>query len=156
MQGWCVPDRCVLDRKFLDVATLEQSVPWICVPTLDRVKHGTSSVGRYRSLGRPPAPNRSVGRLAGFAYAPDQIIGLALLRQMHARPTHRTPPLRSAKARGSWKSCVASLNQIKGMGWFSQGQISQGTLCSKRPKARPPPPSGSKRKIFVALMTSRE
>jgi hypothetical protein len=40
-----------------------------CVPTLDRVKHGTSSVG----LGHPPAPAGSVGRLAGFAYAPDQV-----------------------------------------------------------------------------------
>jgi hypothetical protein len=51
-----------------------------------------------------------------------RFIGLAPLRQMHARPTHRTPPLRSAKACGSWKSGVASLNQIKGMGWFGQGQ----------------------------------
>ncbi len=39
-------------------------------------------------------------------------IGFAPLRRMHARPTHRTPPLRSAKARGSWKSGVASLNPI--------------------------------------------
>jgi hypothetical protein len=38
-----------------------------------------------------------------------RFIGLAHLRRMHARPTHRTPPLRSAKARGSWKSGVASL-----------------------------------------------
>jgi hypothetical protein len=51
--GYCIPDRCVL--------------------TLDRVKHGTSSVSRYRGLGRPPAPNGSVGRLAGFAYATDQV-----------------------------------------------------------------------------------
>ena len=58
-----------------------------------------------------------------------RFIGLAPLRRMHARPTHRTPPLRSAKARGSWKSGVASLNQIKGMGRFGQGQNSQGTLC---------------------------
>ncbi len=58
-------------------------------------------------------------------------IGLAPLRRMHARPTHRTPPLRSAKPRGSWKSGFASLNQIKGMGWFGQGQISQGTLCPR-------------------------
>ncbi len=42
-------------------------------PTLDRVKHGTSSVGCYPGLGRPPAPNGSVGRLAGFAYTPDQV-----------------------------------------------------------------------------------
>jgi hypothetical protein len=60
-----------------------------------------------------------------------RFIGLATLRRMHARPTHRTPPLCSAKARGSWKWGVAALNQIKGMGWFSQGQISQGTLCPR-------------------------
>ncbi len=51
--GYCAPDRCV--------------------PTLDRDKHETCSVGRYRSLSRPPAPIGSVGRLAGFAYAPDQV-----------------------------------------------------------------------------------
>jgi hypothetical protein len=44
-----------------------------CVPTLDRVKHETCSTGRYRGHGRPPAPNGSVGRLAGFACAPDQV-----------------------------------------------------------------------------------
>ncbi len=60
-----------------------------------------------------------------------RFIGLAPLRRMHPRPTHRTPPLRSAKARGSWKSGVASLNHIKGMGWFGQGQNSQGTLCPR-------------------------
>jgi hypothetical protein len=93
---------------------------------------GPRSVSRYRGLGWPPAPNGSVGRLAGIAYAPlTRFIGLAPLRRMHARPTHRTPSLRSAKARGSWKSGVASLNQIKGMGWFGQGQISQGTLCPR-------------------------
>ncbi len=44
MQGWCVPDQSVPDRKFLDVSPLEQSVPWILcpwqmcpgLPTLDR------------------------------------------------------------------------------------------------------------------------
>jgi hypothetical protein len=54
-------------------ASLGHCVPDRCVPTLDRVKHATSSVGRYHGLGRPPAPNGSVGRLAGFAYAPDQV-----------------------------------------------------------------------------------
>ncbi len=60
----------------LNKASLGYCVPDQCVPTLDRVRHETSSVGRvgrYRGLGRPPAPNESVGRLAGFAYAPDQI-----------------------------------------------------------------------------------
>jgi hypothetical protein len=36
-----------------------------------------------------------------------RFIELAPLRRMNARPTHRTPPLRSAKARDSWKSGVA-------------------------------------------------
>jgi hypothetical protein len=57
----------------LNKASLGYCVPDRCVPTLDRVKHGTSPVGHYRGLGRPPAPNESVGHLAGFAYAPDQV-----------------------------------------------------------------------------------
>ncbi|MFN9906179.1 MAG: hypothetical protein ACK56F_08660, partial [bacterium] len=56
----------------LNQASLGYCAPDRCVPTLDRVKHGNSSVGRYRGLGRPPVTNGSVGRLAGFAYAPDQ------------------------------------------------------------------------------------
>jgi hypothetical protein len=57
----------------LNKASLRYCVPDRGVPTLDRVNHETSSVGRYCSLSRPPAPNESVGRLAGFAYAPDQV-----------------------------------------------------------------------------------
>ena len=57
----------------LNKAPLGYFAPDRCVPTLNRIKHGTCSVGRYRGLGRPPAPNGSVGRLAGFAYAPDQV-----------------------------------------------------------------------------------
>ncbi len=57
----------------LNKASLGYIAPDRCVPTLDRIKHETCSVVRYRSLGRPPAPNGSVGRLAGFAYAPDQV-----------------------------------------------------------------------------------
>ncbi len=129
MQGWCVPNRCVPDQKFLDVAPLEQSLPWILCPWPVCPDPGARQA--WNLLRRPPAPNESVGRLAGFAYAPDQVYWLAPLCWMHARPTHRTPPLRSAKACGSWKSGAASLNQIKGMGWFGQGQNSQGTLCSR-------------------------
>jgi hypothetical protein len=57
----------------LNKASLVYCVPDQCVPTLDRIEHGTRSVGRYRGLGRTPAPNESLGRLAGFAYAPDQV-----------------------------------------------------------------------------------
>ncbi len=95
-----------------------------CVSTLDRVKHGTSSFRLRRLMDQWGVWPTSPTPLTRF-------IGLAPLRRMHARPTHRTPPLRSAKARGSWKSGVASLNQIKGMGWFGQGQNSQGTLCPR-------------------------
>ncbi len=101
MQGWCVPDQCVPDRKFLDVGPLEQSVPWILCPwpmcpALDRVKHGTSSVGLRRLMDQWGIWPASPTPLTRF-------IGLALLRRMHAWPTHRTPPLRSAKALASWK-----------------------------------------------------
>jgi hypothetical protein len=88
----------------LNKASLEYCVPDRCVPTLDRAP----SAGLRRLMdqwGVWPASPMPLARL----------IGLAPLRRMHARPTHRTPPLRSAKARGSWKSGVASLNQIKGM-----------------------------------------
>ncbi len=78
---------CRVDVSLTDVSLAENSwmlrplnkashgyfVPDRCVPTLDRIKHGTSSVGRFRGLGRPPAPNGSVGRLASFAYAPAQV-----------------------------------------------------------------------------------
>ncbi len=57
----------------LNKASLGYCVPDRCVPTLDHVKHGTSSVSRYRGLGWPPAPNGSVGHLAGFTYNPDQV-----------------------------------------------------------------------------------
>ena len=103
MQGWCVPD-----RKFLDVAPLKQSVPWILCPD-----HGPRSVDRYRGLGRPPAPNESVGRLAGFAYAPDQVYWIGALPS-DARSAHI--PLRSAKARGRLGSRV-SLRSIKSKEW---------------------------------------
>jgi hypothetical protein len=108
----------------LNKASLGYCVPDRCVSTLDSVKHGTSSVGLRHLMdqwGIWPASPTSLTRF----------IGLAPLRRMHARPTHRTPPLLSAKARGSWKSGVASVNPIKGMGWFGQGQNSQGTLCSR-------------------------
>ena len=83
----CHPNRCRVDVSPSDVSPTESSwmlhplnkaslgycVPDRCVPTLDRVEHVISSVGRYRGLGRPPAPNESVWCLAGFAYAPDQV-----------------------------------------------------------------------------------
>ncbi len=84
-----------------------------CVPTLDRVKHGTRSVSRYRGLGRPPAPIMDQWGVWPASPTPlTRFIGLAPLHRMHARPTNRTPPLRSAKERGSWKSGVALLNPI--------------------------------------------
>ncbi len=100
MQGCCVPDRCVPDRKFLDVAPLNKAslgyfAPDRCVPTLDRIKHGTCSIGHYRGLGRPPAK----------------------MDQWGVWPASPTPLTRFAQS-----------NLNLGLGWFSQGQNSQGTL----------------------------
>jgi hypothetical protein len=106
----------------LNKASLGYCVPDRCVPTLDRVKHGASSVGPRCLMDQWGVWPASPMPLTRF-------IGLAPLRRMHARPTHRTPPLHSAKARSSWKSRVASLNQIIGMGWLGQRQNSHGTLC---------------------------
>jgi hypothetical protein len=102
--GYCAPDRCVPTLGHAPSAAIAASVG---------LRHLMDQWGVW-----PASPTPLT-----------RFIGLAPLRRMHARPTHRTPLLRSAKARGSWKSGVASLNQIKGMGWFGQGQISQGTLC---------------------------
>ncbi len=108
----------------LNKASLGYCAPDRCVPTLDRVKHGTSSVG-LRSLmdqcGVWPASPTPLTRF-----------GLAPLRRMHARPRHRTPPLRSAKARQLEVRCrFAQSNLNLGMGWFGQGQNSQGILCPR-------------------------
>ncbi len=81
-----------------------------CVPTLVRVKHGTSSIVCYSGLGRPPISGASGGPASLTPLT--RFIGLSPLRQMHARPSHRTPPLCSAKAHDSGKSGVALLNQI--------------------------------------------
>ncbi len=89
----------------LNKASLGYCVPDRCVPTLDRVKHGTSFVGRRHLMDQWGIWPASPTPLTRF-------IGLVPLRRMHARPTHRIPPLCSSKALGSWKSGVASLNQI--------------------------------------------
>ncbi len=114
--GYCVPDDVSRPWK----ASSLKLAPSAAI---------AASVGLYRGLSRPPAPNGSVGRLAGFAYAPDQVYWIgAPLHRIHARPTHRTPPLCSAKARGSCKSGVASLNQIWIWGWDGsvRGKIAKG------------------------------
>ncbi len=89
----------------LNQSSLEYFVPDRCVLTLDRAPSVAiaASVGLRRLMDQWGVWPASPTPLTRF-------IGLAPLRQMHARPTHRTPPLRSAKARGSWKSGFASLN----------------------------------------------
>ncbi len=105
----------------LNKASLEYCVPDRCVPTLDRAPSAAiaASVGLRRLMDQWGVWPASPTPLTRF-------IGLAPLRWMHARPTHRTPPLRSAKARDSWKSGVASLNQIKGWDGSVRGKLSKG------------------------------
>jgi hypothetical protein len=111
----------------LNKASLGYCVPDRCVPTLDPVEHGTSSIGRYRGLGWPPAPNESLGRLAGFAYAPDQglldwrpSVGCTLGPHIEL---HRFAALKRA-AVGS----PVSLPSIKSKGWDGsvRGKIAKG------------------------------
>ncbi len=111
--GYCVPVRC--DVMWPWTASSMELAPSAAM---------AASVDLRRLMDQWSIWLASPTSLTGF-------IGLAPLRRMHVRPTHRTPPLRSAKARGSWKSDVASLNQNKGMRWFGQGQNSQGTLCPR-------------------------
>ncbi len=117
---WCRIDVSPTESSWmlrpLNKVSLGYCVPDRRVPTLDC------------------APSAAIAASVGLRHLMDQwgvwpasptlltrFIGLAPLCWMHARPTHR----------GSWKSGVASLNQIKGMGWFGQGQIIQGTLCPR-------------------------
>jgi hypothetical protein len=67
----------------LNKESLEYCVPDRCFPTLDRVKHGTSSVGLRHLMDQWGVWPASPTPLTWF-------IGLAPLRRMHARPTHRT------------------------------------------------------------------
>jgi hypothetical protein len=61
--GCCAPGT----KRPLDIVSLtDVSRPW----TASSMELAPSA---YLGLGRPPAPNESVGRLAGFAYAPDQV-----------------------------------------------------------------------------------
>ncbi len=88
----------------LNKASLVHCAPDRCVPTLDCIRHGTSSVGLRHLMDQWGVWPASPTPLTRF-------IGLSPLRRMHARPTHRTPHI--------------------GMGWFGQGQNSQGTLCPR-------------------------
>jgi hypothetical protein len=115
----------------LNKASLGYCVPDLCVPTLDRASMELALSAAIATL---VGLRRLMNHWGVWPASPmplTRFIGLAPLRRMHARPTHRTLPLRSAKACGSWRSGVASLNQIKGMGWFGQGQNSQGTHCPR-------------------------
>ncbi len=106
-------------------ASLGHCVPDRCVPTLDRVNHGTSSVGRYRGLGRPPAPNGSVGRLAGFAYAPDQVYWIGTPPSDARSATHR---IKSKGWDGSVRGKIAKGHFVQGINIqeFSVGDTSVG------------------------------
>ena len=97
----------------LNKAPLGYFAPDRCVPTLNRIKHGTCSVGLRHLMNQ-----------WGVWPASPRFIGLAPLRRMHARPTHRTPPLRSAKAVGS----RVLLRSIKSKGWDGsvRGKIAKG------------------------------
>jgi hypothetical protein len=108
----------------LNKASLGYCVPYRCVPTLDRAPSAAiaASVGLRRLMdqwGVWPASPTPLTRL----------IGLAPLRQMHARPTHRTPPLRSAKAlKRSAVGSRVSLRSIKSKGWDGsvRGKLAKG------------------------------
>ncbi len=90
-------------------ASLGHCVPDRCVPTLDRVKHATSSVGRYRGL------RRLMDQWGVWPSLPTPLtrfIGLAPLRRMHARPTHR---IKSKVWDGSVRGKIAKGHFVQGM-----------------------------------------
>jgi hypothetical protein len=95
----CLPDAELMcpRPKILECCAPLTKRPLDIVPLTYVSRPWTVSIGRYRGLGRPPAPNGSVGRLAGFAYAADQVHWIGAPQSDARSPTHRTPPLRSDK-----------------------------------------------------------
>ncbi len=109
----------------LNKASLGYCAPDRCVPTLDRVKHGTRSVGKYRVLRRPPAPNESVGRLAGLAYTPDQVYWISAPPMNARSATHRTLELhRFAALKREPVGSRVSLRSMKSE--FRDGMVRSG------------------------------
>ena len=103
----------------LNKASLGYCVPDRCVPTLDRVKHGTSSVGLRHLMDQWGVWPASPTPLTRF-------IGLAPLRRMHARPTHR---IKSKGWDGSVRGKIAKGHFVQGMQHpriFGRGHIGQG------------------------------
>ena len=100
------------------------NVSW---PTLYRVKHGTSSVSRYRGLGRPPAPIMDQWGVWPASPTPlTRFIELAPLRQMHARP--HLEPYRFAALKRAAVGSQVSLRSIKSKVWDGsvRGKIAKG------------------------------
>jgi len=100
-------------------ASLGHCVPDRCVPTLDRVKHGTSSIGLRRLMDQWGVWPASPTPLTRF-------IGLAPLRRMHARPTHR---IKSKGWDGSVRGKIAKGHFVQGMQHpriFGRGHIGRG------------------------------
>ncbi len=79
---------------------------------------GPRSAGRYCGIGRPPAPNGSVGRLAGFAYAPDQVYWVGPHIELH----------RFAALKRAAVGSRVSLRSIKSKGWDGsvRGKLAKG------------------------------
>ncbi len=100
-------------------ASLGHCVPDRCVPTLDRVKHANSSVGLRRLMDQWGVWPASPTPLTRF-------IGLAPLRRMHARPTHR---IKSMGWDGSVRGKIAKGHFVQGMQHpriFGRGHIGRG------------------------------
>jgi hypothetical protein len=124
MQGWYVPDWCVPERKFLDVAPLELSVPCLCL-----FKGGLRVY--YDDLSRPWTASSM--KLAPSASGTEWISGASGRLRLRTWPglLNCTLSPHIELYRLEVRCRFAQSNMNLGMGWFGKGQNSQGTLCPR-------------------------
>ncbi len=128
MQGQCDPNRCVPDRRFLDVAPHVRFVPWTDHPW---------PMCPWRASGE--ANSLQQGKLGDVWPASPtpltRLYRLLPLCQVQTRLTHYTPSYRFAPL---GDTPVSLCSKYLGMGWFGQGHNIQGTLCQRGATSKNP------------------
>jgi hypothetical protein len=115
--GCCAPGT---KRPLYIVSLTDVSRPW----TASRMELAPSAA--IAASVKPPAPNGSVVRLAGFAYAPDQVYWIGAPPSDARWPTHR---IKSKGWDGSVRGKISKGHFIQGMQHpriFGRGHISRG------------------------------
>ncbi len=123
MQGWCFPDQCVPDRKFLDVAPLVLFVPWINHPWPMCPVPGPHEGTDHNPVASDASLTMATGRFALFAFS----IGWCPSVRCKLGPLIITASYRFAPLGENPMSHRSKYFS----GWFGQGHNNQGTLCPR-------------------------